>query len=222
MWSHSLKLTYIALIILCHAGCVSRSFLDGSTTGRNQQSTGSAEKDKKAEAFNELAVRLERLGFFKHTERDLLEEAKAEVSEAEYLFAGSTERDYLIHPEDLAEGGVKTFLEEISFFLKREAVAINEIEENFEVGGTYSITVDGRPYVIYSHAEHKSKELQELTTRRAFALVNTLLEQAGSSERIYLFRDGNETWAVFLTPDMFRIILQSSLIDDENKPKFVG
>jgi len=174
------------------------------------------------EAYKRLIDDLERAGLFKHTDRELVAEAKAEAKREGYMFAGSTERDYLIHPDELAEGGVKVFLREVAPFLKREGVELNGIEENFEAGGEYSITVNGEQYVMYSGAGLKPEEQQVLTTRRAFALINTLLERAGSGERVYLFRNGNETWAVFLTPELFEIISQSSLVYDENKPRPVG
>ncbi len=220
MRKRNLKRISIALIVLCHAGCGSRSFLDGSAAGRRgPQPTSDAENVERIEAYKRLIDDLERAGLFKHTDRELVAEAKAEAKRGGYIFAGSTERDYPIHPDELAEGGVKVFLREVAPFLKREGVELNDIEENLEAGGEYSITVNGERYVMYSGAELKSKEQQILTTRRTFALINTLLERARSGERIHLFRNGNETWAVFLTSELFEIISQSSLVHDENKPR---
>ncbi len=223
MWNYRLKLVLTASIILCHAACLSRVFHNGSAPALNQRSA-ETKRIEKSEAIKELAGNLERLGFFKHTDPALLEKAKAEVYETDSLFEGSTERDYVIHPEDLAKGGVKGFLEEASFFLEREGVATDGVEESFEVGGEYSVAVNGRRYVMYSQAELelKAEEVRKLTTRRAFALVNTLLQQAGSNEKVYLLNDDNEAWAVFLTPEMYEIISQSYFLKDEEKPKFLG
>ncbi|HZS44848.1 MAG TPA: hypothetical protein VFC63_07065 [Blastocatellia bacterium] len=168
-----------------------------------------------------LLDELERLGFYKYTSPDQVEKVKAESIKTGYLFGEMTGRDYIADSENLAEGGVKTFLNSLAPFLKDQDVTFNTIEEDFNVEGSYTVIVEGESFVMYTEDELSTGNFWELTTRRALSLVNKFLKNAGSSERMYFLYGGNDTQAVFLTPDMFKIISESSLIQSKDNPSSV-
>ena len=58
----------------------------------------------------------------------------------------------------------------------------------------------------------------ELATSRTFAIVNLLLREAGSNERIYSLYGGNDLFALFLTENMYDIINKSKFIKETEKP----
>ena len=76
-------------------------------------------------------------------------------------------------------------------------------------------------FSMYTQEELETEEIWELTTVRAFSMINILLGQAGSSERIYYLYGGNEMVAVFLTPEMYEAISQSPFEDEYEKPHSV-
>ena len=172
--------------------------------------------------MQQLLNKLESLGFYKYTEPRLVKKAKAESLESGYLYVEGTNRDFMADSEDLAEGGVKEFLESIRPFLERQGVSIEEVEEDFSVSGVYSVSVNGEEFTMYTEEELETEEIWELTTRRALSIVNTLLKRAGSNERLYFLYGGNDTRAVFLTPEMYEAISRSPAIDGYEKPNAVG
>lgn len=56
---------------------------------------------------------------------------------------------------------------------------------------------------------------------RAFSMINRLLMQAGSNERIYYLYGGNDMVAVFLTPEMYEAVSHNPAEDEYEKPHSV-
>jgi hypothetical protein len=171
--------------------------------------------------MKQLLDDLERLGFYKYTAPELVESAKAEAIKTGYLYSEPTHRDHFADSEDLAECGVRMFLQSIGQFLKDQGVVFSSVEDDFDFGDSYSVIVDGARFVMYTEEEGAAQNSWELTTRRALSLVNAYLTKAGSNERIYFLYGGNDTQAVFLTPEMFHLICESPLIKNSEKPNSV-
>ncbi len=100
--------------------------------------------------MEQLIHELEGLGFYKYTELQSVEMTKAESVETGYLYVDVTQSDHMADSEDLAEGGVKDFLESISPFLDRQGVSIKSVEEDFNIGGAYSVSVDCEMFMMYT------------------------------------------------------------------------
>ena len=148
----------------------------------------------------ELANQLERLGLFKYSDPSSVPELKSEI--VRLGIPGFFEEDgkgraFLADAESLAEGGVATFLDQIGPFLRNQGVRIDSLAEDF--GEQYAIKINGRSHILYSAQELREKEIWGLTPARTFAIVNGLLDQAGSPERLYTVNGGNDLLAVFLT-----------------------
>jgi hypothetical protein len=59
-----------------------------------------------------------------------------------------------------------------------------------------------------------SGDFWDLTSRRAFAIVNTLLAQAGSDERIYQVSKWNDRQGVVVTKEIYERILSAGLLTE--------
>lgn len=157
---------------------------------------------------DEFVAQLEALGFFDYA--PAANAARMQVSQNGWpgIF-GDNGRTYFADAETLAEGGVGSFLEEIRPFLESQGVAFPDLEEISDEH--YSVTVDGREHPIYTrrdlYDEDRPGLIWGLATARGFAIVNDLLEAAGSTERLYAVNGGNDLLAFFLTPELRRAIV---------------
>ena len=118
----------------------------------------------------------------------------------------------------MAEGNVTDFVRDVSAFLEREGVRIESLDQDFEIGGGYSVTVNGTRYELYSRDECERDDIWLLTTKRAFTMVNDLLIEARSSERVFALYGGNDLRAIFLTPQMYEVIVASGQLAPSEIP----
>lgn len=161
---------------------------------------------------------MEALGFYKYTDPEQREEAKAYAVSDCYLFPEEVMRSYHADEEWLSEGGIIEFLERIRPILEAEGVNLIEAGQDFGPYQDYRIFINGEEFLIYTKEEAGSPDLWSLSTARSFPAINLLLERAGSEERLYLEYGGNDAQAVFLTPAMQALIQESPLIDRQNTP----
>ncbi|MDP9353167.1 MAG: hypothetical protein M3P51_16725 [Chloroflexota bacterium] len=173
------------------------------------------------EPVSHLLEQWEGMGFYRHASPQQISELKHEARATGYLFGGdAVARDYDADAEDLAEGGVQDFLERIGLFLAEQGVQITTVAQEFTDTG-YTMTINGRVYTLYTEEELASEgmaELWELTTARTFALVNILLAEAGSKERVFGVYGGHDNRAVFLTDDMYAALRQSGVLPPQEMP----
>ncbi|GIV97614.1 MAG: hypothetical protein KatS3mg057_2271 [Herpetosiphonaceae bacterium] len=205
-----LKFIIIAVILLALAALV-WAFL----SRRDTTTVGVPHSPRTMES---LLNELELLGFYRYTDPNDVIAVKAQAVEIGYLFGWEcTQRDYIADAEDLAEGGVKAFLETILAFLQRQGVELHSVQEDYSDQG-YTIMVNGKTYAIYSNEEPSGANIWALSTKRTFDLVNHLLAEAGSDERVYLLYGGNDARAIFLTEEMHELIRTSGLLAPEEIP----
>lgn len=173
------------------------------------------------DSFAQLMDQLESLGFYRYTDPASLAEARDEVLQHEWPFHGEIRRLFRADAEELAEGGVSSLLADAEGFLRTQGVdgltVFDEIDQTH-----YHLLVDGARFQIYSEEELRTKAIWELAARRSVAVMNWLLERAGSPERAYLLYGGNDGQVVFLTPAMFEAILRSGLIAERDLPVAVA
>jgi hypothetical protein len=158
----------------------------------------------------ELAQRLSELGLFEYLDSAEARRAEAAVASEgiEAVWRVELGRDVMAgDAEDLAEGGVGEFLEELSAHLSRRGVPLPDVEDIFNDERTlYQVKVGDQRHTIYdvegSDADVATAAggLWGLAWARAFDIVNGLLESAGSRERAYTLPE-SALW--FLTPDQF-------------------
>jgi hypothetical protein len=180
--------------------CVTAGFLAAVST------IGCGQADQPA-MESEFIDRLDRLGFFKYlsdTERDA---AKGEFhSDGWAAIFGETGRMFRADAESLVEGGICEFVREIEPFLARQGVTINQLKDDIDESG-YTVSVNKKEHVIYDAAELKRDQKQlvsiwGLATARGFAIINEMLTNSGSDERLYAVNGGNDLFGIFLSPEL--------------------
>ena len=92
------------------------------------------------------------------------------------------------------------------------------VTETLSDDGTYIVEVDGRRYVVNS-PQMDQLEAVEHASATFLLIINTLLEQAGSPERAYMFAGWNDAYIVFMTPEMADVMKASTaLAHDSVRP----
>ena len=167
-----------------------------------------------------LIERLEELGFFKYLEPGQAADLKSEMAEMGWTAVfWDSGRYFSADAEDLAEWGVASFLKDIQPFLEKQGIRLESIEES-DIEDHYKIMVNGRTHLIWSRKEMKIDINGEqrgllwgLAPSRCFSIVNQLLIEADSNERIYAVNGGNDLDGFFLTEEQYRLICQHPSAD---------
>jgi len=171
-----------------------------------------------SDSLSALIDRLEALGFYRYVLPEKVAACKREDFTNAFPFTSDSGRVFQVDSEELAEGNVQEFLEEIRPFLAQQCVQIASIRERCEAGEDHTVTVNGITTMVCT-AEELEEDTWEPTTRRTFMLVNCMLADTGSDERVYLLYGGNEGQAIFLTPAMFEAIHESDLMPYSELPQ---
>jgi len=117
-----------------------------------------------------------------------------------------TGRMFHADAKSLAEGGCDQFLRRVAVLLRKEGVRLEAIEDQLTESG-YSLSVNGVTHVMYASADLQNEASKPgitrgLTAARCFALINDLLQAAGSAEQIFAVGDGTDLQGVFLTSEL--------------------
>lgn len=155
------------------------------------------------------------LGYFRYvdgTTKSHFLRVLEKLKHTDSLFGIKAKRDYPADEERLAECGVKNFIMLIAPLLRANSVIFRPIKEECSREG-YDIYINKRKFTVYSRAELNASniDLWNLAKKRTFAIINTLLNEAGSNERLYSLYGGNNHWAFFLTKELYDLILKSGL-----------
>jgi hypothetical protein len=165
---------------------------------------------------------LEAQGYYRYIHPSNIAHVKQEALTSGYLFGWEeTKRVYNADSEDLTEGFTWSFLEEITPFLQTLGVPRVEVSHVFDNDVDHTVTVNGTTYTICTVEEEQQLSVDQLWpigTERALTIVNDLLEAAGSAERVYQLFDGNDTHAIFLTPQLYDLIIQSAVLPPDWLP----
>ncbi len=162
-----------------------------------------------------FVTELEELGYFNGLEPESAEALKEAFEQSGWLgIFSESHRFFMADAEDLAEGGIGRFLQEISPFLALQGVALPEIEEEMSEEG-YVVRVGGADYQIYDAADmerdasgEESGLIWGLSMVHGFRIADELLAAAGSAERAYAVNGGNDLFVLFLTPELHRVIME--------------
>lgn len=151
-------------------------------------------------------------GFFAHVPPEELAQVSNAVARTRWPFWVDGARR-LMHcdAEQLSKGGVAQFLDELRPVLALRGVDLGAIENRWLVD--YRVACGGREQLIWSAAEAARERDHEqpglvwgLTTARAFAMVNRLLRDSGSPERLYAVGTGTNLLAYLLTPELAELV----------------
>ena len=171
----------------------------------------------------DLAERFHRLGLFDRMDPAEAERANEAVARQgidalwridlrRSIFAGDA--------EDLAEGGVGVFLEELRPYLSERGVGLGNVEDVLsEDASSYAVRVGDEVHTVYDASIATTDigsgaRLWGLSWVRGFQIVNGLLEHAGSRERAYTMPEW-DVW--FLTPEQFAAV-RSAIEEPGQRP----
>lgn len=177
---------------------------------------GCTKRNPVDQAFGDLIAKLDGQGFYRYTMVLKKGHAKSEALKYHYLYGEDTGRAYVSDAEDLAEGGIVKFLDDVRPFLEKQGAgqfhASEEIAPN-----RYVVTLDGQAYLIYDE-QGMQGDFWTLSSDQAINLLNLLLEKAKSHERAYALYGGNDLQVVFLTPEMYKTIIDSHVQEASENP----
>ena len=108
-------------------------------------------------------------------------------------------RTYPADNEDLAEGQVGATILLMKPVLEREGAKLDTVVDDFG-DERYQVFINGQQHLIYEGGG--GKDSWSLALKRLLEIVNGLLEEAGSSERLYGIYGGNDGRVILLTPEM--------------------
>jgi hypothetical protein len=114
-------------------------------------------------------------------------------------------RSYFADSEDLAEGCLGKCLLAMEGVLQREGVQLLAVEDGVQ-DWSYDVIVNGHRHCIYDDEIMEHGNTWGVSTKRFLEIVNGLLEEAGSKERLYAIYGGNEGRVILLTEEMYQFL----------------
>jgi hypothetical protein len=172
-----------------------------------------------------FATQLEEHGYFKGLTPEKAQTLKEDFGQQGWMAIFSESHRFShADAEDLAEGGIGGFIRKVEPFLTAQGVKLPDIRDEVSERG-YVVRVDEVSHKIYDASDLQrdttGKEpgvIWGLAMTRGFAIVDHLLEAAGSPERLYAVNGGNDLFAFFLTPELHRIIVSHPDADSKGGP----
>ena len=161
------------------------------------------------------------LGLLRYAEKPTsYDELRAEAEGYGLLEPDLFGRCYDLDAEELAEGGAAWALEEIRAVLETNGVAVGLVSVEYNAGsGSTLLLVNGEPHILASDAFDSSVSWRTYSVS-FFAIVNELLAQAGSSERLFASRlFANDQTGVFLTPQLHEALKRLGIGDSLEFPQ---
>jgi hypothetical protein len=108
-------------------------------------------------------------------------------------------RGYPADNEHLAEGEVGKTILLMRKVLEQEGVKLDNAADDFG-NQKYEVVINGQRHLIYKG--NGDGDSWALALKRLLEIVNGLLEEAGSEERLYAIYGGNDGRVILLTPEM--------------------
>ncbi len=157
-----------------------------------------------ANGTGNLDAQLAELGFFDYASPDHAASVREAIRADGWsgIFTDDS-RLFFADSEDLAEGGVQSFLSEVSDFLDGQGVRIDSVSSTYEYVA-YRVRINGVEHVIWDESDVSRSDrdpgwLWGIASYRTLELVNRMLSDAGSSERAYGISGGNDFLVMFVT-----------------------
>lgn len=125
-------------------------------------------------------------------------------------------RSYSADAENLAEGDVGKCIQQMSSILSKEGVSLATVADSFlDDDKRYEIRINGVPHFIYDLRESTADYIWSQSFRRLIEIVNSLLKDVDSSERLFGIYGGNDGRVIFLTPAMHDLLTERNDVFDK-------
>jgi hypothetical protein len=178
------------------------------------------------EMWRTLINELDRLGFWS----DVPEEERAsgieEMIRGQNIHLLETSRFIIADDESLAEFGITDFLVEHRDRIALYGGTFNAAQDVETVGYGYRVAIDGQEYEVYT-AEHLEAEergewsIWKRAAKTTQQILNDMLERHGSENRAFWFSGGNDSQVCLMTPEMARVMLDSGLLGENERPRII-
>lgn len=181
---------------------------------------------KRSVIADEIIAKLDDLRYYKFVPRKQREEAKSKTKEhilngiisstfdsgIEDESTSFDKRVYGADSEDLAEQGIRSVIGEMKTVLEKEGVIIKNIDEVATEDGGYSVKVNNKVYEVFDKKNIDESDDWSIALKALLDIVNELLVNAGSKERLYSIYSGNDSQVIFLTKEMHNLLYEYSSI----------
>jgi hypothetical protein len=177
---------------------------------------------EEAKAIVEHLIELGFLKFVTEPEKASVRAQLVDSVEKNYLDSewdddcvSADKRTYSADAEELAEGSLGDCVLQMKQVLAVEGVTLESVEDDFGEE-RYQVMINGTAHLIYERAEDAQDSSWLQAHKRLIEIVNSLLEDAGSGERLFgIYCGGNEGLVMFLTTEMHSFLRMNSDIFDE-------
>jgi hypothetical protein len=118
-------------------------------------------------------------------------------------------RVYFLGAESLVEGGATSALRDIEAFLATQNIVISSVNEYYNgAKNTRLIEINSTEYVIQEFPPMlQAGDAETVCSVNFFRIINRLLAQAGSLEKLYLINSFTDNQAgIFLTSDLVDVL----------------
>jgi hypothetical protein len=164
---------------------------------------------EEAKAIVERLVELGFLKFVAEPEKASVRAQLVDSVEKNYLDSewdddcvSADKRTYSADAEELAEGSLGDCVIQMKQVLAAEGVMLESVEDDFGED-RYRVMINGTAHLIYERGKDAQDGSWLQAHKRLIEIVNSLLEDAGSGERLFgIYCGGNEGLVMFLTPEM--------------------
>lgn len=160
-----------------------------------------------AQADEQLAVALERAGYFTSIDDSVATQLRRDI--VANGPAGAMRHPYRVAPVNtlaFSQGGVGAWVQSLTPVLASRGVTFRAPEDRLSAE-QYVVAVGSNEYVMWQAGE---ANVEQASTTAAFAMVNDLLESILAPERLYLMGEGATAQAWLLTPVQADIIRTAS------------
>jgi len=171
----------------------------------------------------DLLAQLEALGFFRYTSPERLKPARHAILQDGWSgIFGEEGRLFAVDAEELAEGGVAAFFEEMRPLLESQGVAVPPLVDHITV--EYTLLAGDDQFPIWTRddfnrdLDSEPGRIWGASSTRTVRILNHWLEAAESAERAYGVNGGNDFFVLFLTPELLSLIQRSSVASPREAP----
>lgn len=127
------------------------------------------------------------------------------------ILASIDRRGYGIDGEELAEGGILDMIKKMEPVLKAEHVSITQLEQDIWNNNGYTVSVNGKEYIIYREDDTKNQNIWTLALAGLMTILNDLFISSNSDQRIYATHSGNDGAIYVLTDDLYKYLINNKI-----------
>ncbi|HMQ10053.1 MAG TPA: hypothetical protein PKC21_07870 [Oligoflexia bacterium] len=173
-----------------------------------------ADSHKAIDIKDDRIERLLELGFFKYVDNQVDQELYDYFKDNNYELFDVVEREFFAEYEHIAEGGAFDLLKSIQPHLKINGVKLKKLRQVYEPEKHgYRIYIADKEYIMWTADEAKNS--WEFAFTRIVELINSLLQEAGSKEKLFYW---DEEVLLLLSQDIADYLTECQFFKKKDQP----